>query len=266
MFLRDFSPTPYQGGKLPITDLLQAILKNGFSWPTEMKSQDVVVRYLLHSLDNSYTLLRNVSLPGVEVMIPFILVGPTGITVINNSLASGIFRAQGNVWAVMDKRDGAFRPSKPNLVMRTILFTRAVETYLKEKNFAEIPVEGILVLTNPGTHVDTTRPDVRVVLVDGLERFSAHLSAEATIMDRERRYKLIKTIENSLDADKPEPSPAETPGSALPQTLDSSFDQAVAPLRKKANFSRRQWLILGAFVVAEVVILVIFLLIIMFTA
>jgi len=266
MIVRDFSPIPYQGGALPITDLLKAVMKYGFGWPAEMKSQEIVTNHLSRSLDNSYTLLRNVSLSGAEFAIPLILVGFSGVTVINHSPARGIFRAQGNVWAVMDKRDGAFRPTSPNLVMRTSLFSRALETYLNGKNFTDIPVEGVLVLTDPGTHVDTTRPDARVVLLDGLKRFAAQISSAPPIMDRERRYKLTQAIEHGLDAGAPEKPPTETSGRALPQTLDSSFDQALTPLRRKANFSRQQWLILGAFVAVEVIILVIFLFIIMFTA
>ena len=266
MIIRDFSPIPYQGGKLPITDLLKAILKYGWGWTADMQSQDIVVYYLMRTLDNSYTLLRNLSLPDTEVTIPFILVGPPGVTVFDNSPVSGIFRARENVWAVMNKRDGTFRPSKPNLVLRTTLITRAVDTYIVKKGFKEISVDGVLVLTDPGAHVDTDRPEVRVVLVDGLDRVASQISSLPPVMDRESRYRLIQAIELSRDAEQPVPS-AETPQSgALPQALDSSFDQAVRPLRKKAAFSRRQWMILGAFVIAEVIILLIFLFMIMLTA
>ncbi len=266
MIVRDFSPIPYQGGKLPFTDLLKAIFKHGFSWPGDMQSQDYIVYYLMRSLDNSYTLLRNISLPSVDVLIPFILVGPSGVTVFNNSPASGIFRARKNVWAVMDKRDGAFRPSSPNLVMRTTLLAHAVNTYVKDKGYTEVSTEGVLVLTDPGTHVDTDRPDVRVVLIDGLDRFTGQIKTTPPVMDRERRYKLIQAIELSRESTEVV-TPAETPqGRALPQALDSSFDQAVRPLHKKAAFSKRQWLILGAFVFAEVIVLVIFLFLIVLTA
>ena len=266
MILRDFSPIPYQGGKLPITDLLRAILQYGFSWPNEMKSQDKVVRYLNRTLDNSYTLLRNVSLPGLDITIPFILVGPSGVTILNDSPKEGVFRARENVWAMMDKRDGTFRPSKPNLITRTMLLTRAVDTYLHEKGFTEISSEGVLVLTNPGTHVDTDRPSTRVVLVDGLDRVGTQISGAPPVMDRERRYKLVQSIEIGREAVEAEAIPEAEPGRALPQSLDSGFDQAVSPLRKRANFSRRQWIILGAFVIAEIIILLIFLFLIMSTA
>ncbi len=267
MIVRDFSPIPYQGGKLPISDLIKAMLQYGFSWPAEMKSQDLVVLYLLRSLDNSHTLLRNVFLPDVEVTIPFILIGPTGVIVINPSPATGIYRAEDNTWATMNKRDDSFRPAKPNLIIRTTLLARAVKTILNEAGFPEMNVDGILILTDPSTHVDAIRPDVRVVLVDGLERFAVQLSTEAPTLDIDVRRKLIFAIENALEVGEQElPLPAEPAGRSLPQTLDTGFDQAVKPLRKKANFSRRQWLILGAFVVAEVVILLIFMLMIIITA
>jgi len=266
MIIREFSPIPYKGGKLPFQDLLQAILRNGLSWPAEMKSQDVVTSYLSRSLDNTYTLLRNVSLPDTEITIPLLLVGPTGVTVINNNPAKGIYRAQSNSWRIMSSRSGSFQDAKPNLVTRTILFTRAVETYLTEKNFSEIPVEGVLVLTNPGTHVDTTKPDVRIVLIDGLERLGAQIYNKDPIVDHDIRYNLIKSVERGYDSEELEITPSEPSSRELSQSIDTGFDQAISPMRRRINFSRRQWFMLGAFVIAEVVILVIFLIMIMTTA
>jgi hypothetical protein len=266
MITRDFSPIPYKGGDIPFQDLLQGILKNGFRWPTEMKSQEVVSTYLSRSLDNSYTLLCNVSLPGIEVIIPLILIGPPGITVINSSPAKGIYRASGNAWLMMSGRSGSFRPTKPNLVVRTLLFTRALETYLNENGFSEFPVDGVLVLTDPGIHVDTTAPDVRVVLVDGLDRFAAQFSESSPVVDLDRRRVFIGSIERGLERQRSEVTPTQSSERKLSHTIDTGFDQAVKPLRRKLNFSRKQWFVLGAIVIAEVCLLVMFLIIIMITA
>ena len=266
MIVRDLSPTPYEGGKMSFFERLHLMLKHGFSWPAEMKSQEVVIRHLLRSLDNSFTLLRNTPLPAPEVIVPLILIGPQGISAIYNSPAKGIVRTQGNSWSLMNSSSGKFQATKPNLITRTNLMALAVETFLREHGYSDIPIEGILVLTDPGTHVDAIRPNVRVVLSDGLERFATQLAGASPVMDRERRYKLIEIIVQRTTEIEPGPKPESRPRSSLTQNIDTGFDQAIKPLRHKARFSTRQWLILGAFALAEVIILVIFLLIIMLTA
>lgn len=266
MIVRDYSPIPYQGGKISLADRTQAILKFGSNWPAEMKSQDIIIRYLLRTLDNSFTMLRNVPLPGTDLVISLILIGPPGITTIYNSPAKGVFRTQGGSWTSMNNRSGSFQPAKPNLIMRATLMARAVETYFRENGYPNIPVEGILAFTDPGTHVDTIRPEIRVVLVDALERFAAQLASDPQTIDQNQRFRLLEDLTSKLESTPEDIQADNTPHTDFSHSLDAGFDQALKPIRKKANFSRRQWLILGAFVVAEVIVLVLFLIIIMFTA
>lgn len=265
MIVRDYSPIPYQGGKISLAERTQAILKFGSNWPAEMKSQDIIIRYLMRSLDNSFTILRNVPLPGTDLTISLILIGPPGVTVIYNSPAKGVFRTQGGSWTSMNNRSGSFQPAKPNLVMRSLLVARAVETYFRENGNPDISVDGILAFTDPGTHVDTIRPEIRVVLVDALERFAAQLASDPPTINQEQRFRLLEDLRASLESE-PEEEQGEKPTSDISHSIDEGFDTALKPIRKKANFSKRQWLILGAFVAAEVIVLVLFLIIIMLTA
>jgi hypothetical protein len=265
MIVRDFSPIPYQGGKLSLSDRTQAIMKFGTNWPADMKSQDTLIRHLTKSLDNSFTILRNVWLPRAEVTVPLILIGPPGITVIYNSPAKGVFRTQGSSWAIMGGR-GSFQPSKPNMIMRATLMAGAVQTYLHENSYNDLSVDSVLTFTNPGTHVDAIRPDVRVVLIDALERFAAQLTGDPPILDQQRRFKLVEFLTEKLKSQPEESQPNETPTSDISHSLDAGFDSALKPIRRKANFSKRQWLILGVFVIVEVIVLVLFLFIVLLTA
>jgi hypothetical protein len=266
MIVRDFSPIPYQGGKLPLSDRLRGIFQFGFSWPAEMESQDMVVRILKRSLDNSHTLLRNVLLPEAEITIPFVLISPSGVSVIYNSPIKGVFRAKGNDWEAMDRRNGSFRVSTPNLVRRTNLMKLAVVTFLKGKGYPELPVEGVLVLTDPGTHVDTNKPEVRVILIDALARFGARLMSAEKVIRQEERYKIIRAFSSQLEAPKEAPSQGEKPTARPIHSIEESFEQTLSPLQRTFNFSRRQWLVLAGFVLAEICILLIFLALILTTA
>jgi len=151
MKIKDFSSIPYQGGQLSIADRIQGVLKFGASWVDDMKSQEIVIRYLSRGLSDMYILFRNMPLPDFDVPIPMILVGPQGVTVIYNNTTKGIFRAEGDVWSQMVGRRGKFRAVKPNLIMRVDLIARAVEKLLNDLEYRDLSVEGILVLK--GTHI-----------------------------------------------------------------------------------------------------------------
>ncbi|MBT3388920.1 MAG: hypothetical protein HN413_00760 [Chloroflexi bacterium] len=269
MIIRDLSPIPYIEGKLSVAERAKAIMQFGSSWPADMKSQEMLARSLARSLDNSHTLLRNLKIPEPDVIVPLILISPQGMTVLYNNPVRGVFRAQGNTWKIMSGSGRSFQAAKPNLILRTQLLTRGVETFLTQHGYGDLPLEGILVFTDSGTHVDTIRPDVRIVQLDALERFSAQLSSGDPVMGQERRFKLVEMLVQIADETQKIEEQAPTSPSAISdfsQRIDSGFAEKINPLQKRFNFSRQQWLILGAIVIAEVLILVGFLLLILFTA
>ncbi len=266
MKVLDYSSIPFAGGKLSFVDRIKGILRFGFSWVAEMKSQDVIVGYLSRVLGNKFTLLRNITIPDSNVLVPLILIGPHGITVMCNSTIKGVYRAKGETWNVMDNRSRQFKTTKPNLVMRTVLMSRAVGTFLSHTGFAVEP-EGVLALTNISAHVDTLRPAVRVLLADALERFGGRLMQAQPIYEMKEVRAIVDIITTSLTAEdeaESEKDVASTP--VVSQPTESKLDKALDPIQKKMNFKRRQWLLLGSIVVAEVIILLIFLVVIMLTA
>ena len=269
MIIRDLSPIPYNEGKLSVAERAKAIMQFGSSWPADMKSQEMLARSLARSLDNSHTLLRNLKIPEPDVIVPLLLISPQGITMLYNNPVRGVFRAQGNTWKIMSGSGRSFQAAKPNLILRTQLLTRGVETFLAQHGYGDLSLEGILVFTDSGTHVDTIRPDVRIVQLDALERFSAQLSGGDPVMGQERRFKLVEMLVQIAAETQNIEEQASTSPSAISdfsQRIDSGFTEKINPLQKRFNFSRQQWLILGAIVIAEVLILVGFLLLILFTA
>jgi hypothetical protein len=233
-----------------------------------MESQEAVIRYLSRSLDRSYTLLCNITLPDLEITIPMILIGPSGITVIYNTPTQGVFRAEGDNWGVLDRRAGGYKPSKPNLVRRTSLMARAVETFVRNKIDTSISVDGVLVCTNVRTHVESRRPDVRVILIDAIERFAARLLEEPATIPTEKRHKIIRAFASHMESTGEEAEVTEDapPTKKVAESIDASFEQSAQPLQRTFNFSTRQWIVLGGFVLAEIVILLIFLVMIIMTA
>ena len=264
MKVLDYSSIPFKGGKLSSGDRIKGILRFGFSWVAEMKSQEVIVRYLSRVLDNKFTLLRNITILDANVSVPLILIGPHGVTVIYNSSIKGVYRAKGETWNVMDNRARHFKPAKPNIVLRTILMSRAVRTFLNRIGLTVEP-EGVLIFTEMGAHVDTLRPAVRVVLVDALERFGARLMQALPIYKIEEVRAMVTTVTEYIEAEtEPEETVASKP--LVSQPRESKLGKTLDPIQKKMNLSRRQWLLLGGIVAAEIIILLIFLVVIMLTA
>jgi len=226
MRILDYSPIPFDGGKLSLQERLKGIASFGFSWIADMKSQERVIENLGRLLDNSFTMLRNVPLPEGDETIPLILMGPQGIVVIYNSPLRGIYRASGDSWEIMDSRLRNFKATRPNLITRTLMLTRAFNNFLNQKGYA-IETDGVLIFTDPGIHVNTTRSDVRVILMDAIERFGARLAQERPVMDVEDVRSIIHSLEVAMQ-------PKEEPD-AEPKVVPH---QQVVPYR---HLSRLQW-------------------------
>jgi hypothetical protein len=266
MKVLDYSPIPFDGGKLAFGDRIKGIIQFGFNWISEMKSQEIIIAHLNRILDKRFTLLRNVPLPDGGVTIPLILLGPHGVTVLYNSPLRGIFRVQGDSWEIMDSRMRNFKSSKPNLIRRTALMAQAFENFIKQSG-SEYGVDGVLVFTDPGIHVNAMRPGVRVILMDAIERFGAGFLSAEQIMTVEDVSMIRNSIETALQPeDVTEKTPEFVPHQQVAQRVDSGFLQAVEPLQKRFQFSRRQWVLLGTFFVVDVLILIGFLVFILVTA
>jgi hypothetical protein len=263
MKVLDYSPIPFETGKISIQDRLQGIMKFGFSWVSEMKSQEVVQNTLGRLLDNSYTFIKNLTLPEAEVQIPLILVGPHGLSVLYNSSIRGVYRAKEDDWSAIDNRSRSFKPAKPNLVMRTKLMSRAVESHLVDAGY-NVDIESVLVFTNPGVHVDSHRPSVRVLLFDALEQFGARLGQSRPVLAPEDTRAIINALTVQPKTED-ELSSSSEPRASVAEVADTKFSQALQPLQRRMNFSKRQWILLGAFVVVDILVLIGFLFFILLT-
>jgi len=262
----DYSPIPFEGGSLPLLARIRGTLKYGFAWISDMKSQEIVIGVIQKVLDKRYFLLRNVPLPNSDVTIPFILLGPPGMLILSNGALRGVYRATDENWEVLDKRSQRYKAAQPNLMTRTDRMVRKVEKFLTA-NRISVDVEGVLVFTDPGLHVETSRPDVRLIMVDAIERFAIRLSQTPAKMPVEAVHTLYDSITTALESKEPEDkdvSNLQRP--KISQSFDSGFSQALAPLQQRLNFNRRQWILLGGFVLFDICLLLVFLIFIVFTA
>lgn len=184
MKIIDKTPFQSEDGKIGLLDRLQLMLKFGMAFPKELEAQNVIIDALEKSLPRSSILLRNVTLPELEIRLPLILLCPAGIYLINTISEKGVYRARDREWGKIVGEQ--FAPTKINLIDRTARMARALQVFLDRKGFENIlTVEPLLMATDPAIHVETTRPAVRVVMMDALERFAISMTQARAILTPE---------------------------------------------------------------------------------
>ena len=224
--MKVINQTPFynEKGELSLVDRAKAILKYGPDWPKEIDGQKSVIAILDKVLDKRYTLIRNFTPPDLDIMIPFILVGPTGVFVMWVTSRAGTFSAKGNEWGSFS--GGVRKPEKPNLLTRTENMARAIQVYLQRQGYVDLSyVEPVLLCSDPATHVDSVRPIIRVVMYDALERFAVTLSQGRAILNPESVFGVANRILNP--APPPQPKPVES-AAAGAITADTGLERLVS--------------------------------------
>ncbi len=227
--------TPFydnETGQISMVNKAKAMMKFGSVWLGEAEAQKSVIPALDNVLDKNYTLLRNITLPGLDASIPFILIGPPGVYVIYVAHLTGMYRAKNDQWGTVSGNN--FKPEKPNLLARTERMARAIQVFLQRQKYADlVTVEPILLCADLGAHVDSLRPIVRVVMRDALERFAVSITQAHVVLSPEAVHDLSNRI---LKPPKPvSPAAEEAAGAAdasatiLSQSGEDQSENAYIP-------------------------------------
>jgi hypothetical protein len=201
--------TPYLNKKGTIGPLerIQGTFSMGTNWYGDMKSQEEVVGVLERILDNKFVLARNPILPGSQdIRLPLVLSGPPGIFLLNVTSMRGMFRAKGEEWGTIS--GDHFKPLKPNMITLTARYCQGLQKFLERQGVMNaLTAEPILLATNPGMHVDTIRPLVRVVMSDALERFAVSVSQARALQSPEDAQLIIDRLISPKTITKEAPAP-----------------------------------------------------------
>jgi hypothetical protein len=265
MKIRDFSPIKAEDGKYSLEDRLRGTLRYGFSWYREMQSQQFIIERLQKIFGKEYILMRNIILPDLEFVVPFILLGPPGVSVIYAEGKRGVFHAKSETWLEMENRGQGFKDANPNLITHTLTMARAVESFVSREDFI-MEADGVLIMTHPGTHVESNRPAVRVVLRDAVERFATQVSSQPEILDSAEIQRLADKFtaahEVIFEEREQEKGALSRGAKTSIRTAETRVEGVLAKLQVTFNFSPRQWFVLLAAIAAEVILLIIFIIVI----
>lgn len=209
MKIIDKTPLVDEKGNLGFQQRVQGMLQFGFNWPRELEVQKAIITYFDRQLEKGYTLIRNLPLGASGIVIPMILLGPAGIYVIAVSNLKGRYEAKGDSWNV-DSGNG-FKPAPVNLVQNTKRMARALTVFI-ERQGSRIPVdiEPVLIAGDPGLHIESNKPSVRVVMIDGIKSFVNGLATGRPAMSTESAYEMSERILN------PRPPRKEMPEDSTP--------------------------------------------------
>lgn len=131
---------------------------------TGTAGESAVTEALKNNLDDTYVLLNGFVLPGQRGDIDHILVGPTGVFVVETKNYSGYIRCEGNEWTR--------KPSRYARTYRTILLKSPSQAVQQDASavrkrlswaFADTESIPLVVLTNPDVALSLKSPAVQVL-------------------------------------------------------------------------------------------------------
>lgn len=240
-------------------------LRFGRSWAEDMKAQDAVIGAFGRMLDNNYLMLRDVTMDGLDIPIPLVLVGPPGLSVIYPSASRGVFRAREESWEKLQDRQKKFKPAQPNIITRVRMMAQAVAKFLATSQYSSIEVEPVILFTDPGTHIEASHPAARIIRSDGLDRFIAGLIRARVRLNRQDANKIANllmgpmTLVEDVDGFAPEDefSFTEEKKPSGPSLADQiPKGEGVVKSINKMPFSMKQWLVLGLLIVVNIIVLI----------
>jgi len=228
MKIIDKTPFLDEKGELGLMPRIQGMLQFGFGWPSELQAQKAIITFFDRQLEKGYTLIRNMTLGQSGIMIPIILVGPAGIFVIQVAFMRGRYEARGDTWNV--ESGSQYQPAPVNMIQVTLRMARALKVFIERQGAMMAPfhIEPVLIAGDPGLHIDSVRPAVRVMMIDGIKSFATGLATAQPVLSPEAVYELTERISNphppKTGKEPLAPPQAAPPDDWEPYTPPASFD------------------------------------------
>lgn len=231
MKIIDKTPLVDEKGNLGFQQRVQGMLQFGFNWPRELEVQKVIASFFDRQLEKGYTLIRNMPLGASGIVIPMIVLGPAGLFVINVANLKGRYEARGEAWSV--ESGNGFKPAPVNLIRETRRMARALTAFI-ERQGVNVPaeIEPVLIAGDPGLHIESNKPAIRVVMIDGIKSFVSGLATARPAISAESVFEMTERILN------PRLSRRETPESTAPTVPPAQVRAAREPEPPPQEVSR----------------------------
>lgn len=217
MKIIDKTPFLDEKGNLSFIQRVQGMLQFGFNWPNQLQAQKAIITYFDRQLEKGYTLIRNYTLGQSGIMVPIILLGPTGIYVIHIAHERGRYEVKGDSWNAASGE--TYKPAPVNIIQRTMRMANAVKAFIERQGVKiPVPIEPVLIAGDPGLHIESVRPAIKVMMIDGIKSYVSGLATGRPVLGTEMIYELTERIVN------PRPPKKESPVPATPKLPADEYD------------------------------------------
>ena len=214
MKIIDKTPLVDEKGELGFVQRVKGMFQFGFNWPNELQVQKAITTFFNRQFEKGYTLIRNITLGQSGITIPMVLLGPAGIFAIYVANLRGRYEARGDTWNV--ESGNQFKPAPINLIQQTSRMARALQVFI-ERQGVRLPVDidPVLIAGDPGLHIESVRPAIRVMMIDGIKSFASGLAGAHPVLTAEAVHEFTERILNPrLPKKEPVAPPAPAPGAA----------------------------------------------------
>ena len=248
-----------------ITDKVKGLRPFG---KADENAEDALITRLLRGLDNRYILLRNLLVEESNEIFPPIIIGPTGVILLNISSIQGDFRAKDDSWWEMSKTTHNYNPGRPNLLKQSQELAEKLASQLDKRQKSHPEIIPVLVFANPGVQVEMSNPITRIVLMDGVENLIGAISNSDEILAPNDINILVDALEVMGNPEKAIPmgegedffgrdllEPEKKASFSLPK-VKIPTKIALPAIEKKLNFSPRQWLIIEILMILLILVLI----------
>lgn len=204
MKIIDKTPLVNEKGQLGPVQRIQGMLQYGFNWPYQLAAQQAIITYFDRQLEKGYTLIRNHTLGQSGIMVPIILIGSAGIHAIQIAYERGRYEVKGDTWNIASGE--GYRPAPTNLIQGTIRMANAVKAFIERQGVhLPMPIEPVLIAGDAGLHIESVRPAIKVLMIDGIRSYVSNLAAGRPVLSADMIYDLTERIINPRPPKKAAP-------------------------------------------------------------
>ncbi len=230
---------------------LQAVLTHGWGWYQTHQAEERMVRMMSGVLGSRFVLFKGLQIAENTPPLPPVLVGSSGVYLFYVWPKAGSYRIRETQWEIMQGKPRRYRPARPNVVKEAIRLAGEASVFFSQVFEKEVEAVPVLVFMDSGADVESVRPKVRPVLVDGLKRYVARLAKSEPVLAPTDLVNVGETVRRMLarEENKVRQQAVRRRRHRLKKVAQPP--KAVKQVERYFNFTAKQWMILGgiAFVV-----------------
>jgi hypothetical protein len=234
---------------------------------TGQHAEDAIIARFMRGLDSRFIMLHHLPIEGTEDTFPPVLIGPAGLMLLNLNPTQGFFRAKEESWWEMSKSTHRFNPGRPNLLKQSQEFAQKLAMMLERHEKTHPEVVPILIFANPGVHIESSNPVIRIVLMDGVENLIGSLLKSEDVLSPNEISYLSDALEIMGNPEKAIPlgegddffgrdllEPEKKASFSLPK-VRLPTNLSLPPVDEKLNLSPKQWLIIEVLMALVILVL-----------